>query len=159
MRTIEDEKFSWAIYDSWGFAPNLMRSGGATRNVATWRVLISGVNGMTLGFPAFSFQFSWVLVSKLFLSFTLIFCSEFYFFRLFLRLLQPCFGDIFRVFLVSIVHSSRYVPPFFLFYSHFLHNLFMSSWFFLFPLLLLLLCLIFEFLGFYSPIHGQFFWG
>ena len=49
---------------TWGFAPNFMRSGGATRNVATWHVLINGVNGMTLGFPAI-FQFSWVLVSKL----------------------------------------------------------------------------------------------
>ena len=29
-----------------------MRSGGTTRNVATWCALIRGVNGMTLGFPA-----------------------------------------------------------------------------------------------------------
>ena len=28
-----------------------MLSGGATRNVATWRVLVRGVKGMTLGFP------------------------------------------------------------------------------------------------------------
>ena len=49
MTITEDEKFS---YDSWGSVPHLMLSGGATRNVATWRVLIRGINGMTLGFPA-----------------------------------------------------------------------------------------------------------
>ena len=49
MTITEDEKFSC---DSWGSVPHLMPSGGATRNVATWRVLIRGINGMTLGFPA-----------------------------------------------------------------------------------------------------------
>ena len=49
MTITEDEKFSC---DSWGSVPHLMPSGGATRNVATWRVLIRGVKGMTLGFPA-----------------------------------------------------------------------------------------------------------
>ena len=31
-------------YGSWDFAPYLMRGGGATRVVATWHVLTSGVN-------------------------------------------------------------------------------------------------------------------
>ena len=52
MTITEDEKFSCAVCDSWGSVPHLMLSGGATRNVATWRVLIRGINGMTLGFPA-----------------------------------------------------------------------------------------------------------
>ena len=49
-----------------------MLSGGATRNVATWRVLIRGINGMTLGFPAgFSIVF-WpkFKTSPLLISFT-----------------------------------------------------------------------------------------
>ena len=49
MTITEDEKFSC---DSWGFVPHLMLSGGASRNVATWRMMTSGINGMTLGFPA-----------------------------------------------------------------------------------------------------------
>ena len=49
MTITEDEKFSC---DSWGSVSHLMPSGGATRNVATWRVMIRGINGMTLGFPA-----------------------------------------------------------------------------------------------------------
>ena len=56
-----------------------MRSGGATRDVATWRMLISGVNPMTLGFPTV-FQF---FGPKTFISFTfpisLIIYSKFYF--------------------------------------------------------------------------------
>ena len=31
-------------HGSWGFVPHLMRSGGTTHIVATWHVLISGVN-------------------------------------------------------------------------------------------------------------------
>ena len=31
-------------YGSWDFTPHLMCGGGATRIVATWRVLTSGVN-------------------------------------------------------------------------------------------------------------------
>ena len=31
-------------HDSWGFDPYLMRNGGVTHIVATWCVLISGVN-------------------------------------------------------------------------------------------------------------------
>ena len=50
-----------------------MHDGGVVRNVATWRVLIDGVDGMTLGFPAI-FQFPWIFGFKTFLfSFTLIF--------------------------------------------------------------------------------------
>ena len=37
-------KGSMTRHGSWGFIPHLMRSGGVTRIVATWRVLTSGVN-------------------------------------------------------------------------------------------------------------------
>ena len=67
MTIIEDEGFSWAVDDSWGFAPNQMHSGGATRNVATWRMMIGGADLVTLGFPAV-FQFLG-LKSSLFLHF------------------------------------------------------------------------------------------
>ena len=63
------------VCDAWGFVSNLMRDGGAVWNVATWHMLIEGINGMTLGFPA-AFQFPWVFgFKKLFLSFTLVFLS------------------------------------------------------------------------------------
>ena len=49
----------WVVCDAWGSVSNLMRDGGAVWNVATWHMLIEGINGMTLGFPA-AFQFPWV---------------------------------------------------------------------------------------------------
>ena len=33
-------------YGSWDFTPRLMRGGGATRVMATWRVLTNGVNAL-----------------------------------------------------------------------------------------------------------------
>ena len=63
----------WVVCDAWGSASNLMRDGGVVWNVATWHLLIGGINGMPLGFPA-AFQFPWVFgFEKLFLSFILIF--------------------------------------------------------------------------------------
>ena len=54
-----------------------MHDGGIVRNVATWHVLIEGVDGMTLGFPA-TFQFPWVIGFKnLSFFFTLVFLSFF----------------------------------------------------------------------------------
>ena len=49
----------WVVCDAWGSASNLMRDGGVVWNVATWHLLIGGINGMPLGFPA-AFQFPWV---------------------------------------------------------------------------------------------------
>ena len=49
----------WVVCDAWGSVSNLMRDGGVVWNVATWHMLIEGINGMTLGFPA-AFQFPWV---------------------------------------------------------------------------------------------------
>ena len=66
------------VCDAWGFVSNLMRDGGAVWDVATWHMLIEGINGMTLGFLA-AFQFLWVFgfkKKKLFLSFTLVFLSR-----------------------------------------------------------------------------------
>ena len=124
MRTIEDEKFSWAVYDAWGSAPNLMCSGGATRKVATWRVLIEGVDGMTLGFPAI-FQFPWIFGFKTFLFLYFNFCSEYYLSRLFLRSLRLCSGDsdpalatlLSEFFWLRPFCSSRYVTLLFPFCS------------------------------------------
>ena len=48
--------FSLVVCDAWGFVSNLMCDGGAVWNVATWHMLIEGIDGMTLGFPA-TFQF------------------------------------------------------------------------------------------------------
>ena len=163
MRTIEDKKFSKVACDSWGSAPNLRHGGGATRNVATWRILIEGINGMTLGFPAI-FQFPWIFGFKNFLFLYFNFCSECYLSLLSLRLLRFCSGDSdlapaisfeffwFQSFILqgTFLFSSSSIPlSFIIFYEFLILSL---------PFALLLLCLIFGFLGFYSPFHGQFFW-
>ena len=70
-----------------------MHDGGVVRNVATWHVLIEGVDGMTLGFPA-TFQFPWIFGFKTFFFFLHFdFCFECYLPCLFLRLLRFYSGD------------------------------------------------------------------
>ena len=74
-----------------------MCDGGAVWNVATWHMLIEGIDGMTLGFPA-TFQFPWVFGFKDFsFSFTLVFLSfpapSVCFFCLFLPSFRFCSGD------------------------------------------------------------------
>ena len=69
-----------------------MHDGGATRNVATWHVLIEGVDGMTLGFPSI-FQFPWIFGFKNFLFLYFNFFSECYLSLLSLQLLRLCSGD------------------------------------------------------------------
>ena len=129
-----------------------MRSGGATLNMATWRMMICGVNFMTLGFPAV-FQFFGIeilffpslfpfLQSFLLMSFCLS-CSLVLLFQL--RFKRYPVDLIFLVFelLISKVCSSFSLSLFL-----FLHNLFVNflsffffSFFFFVPLLLLLFAL------------------
>ena len=134
MRTIEDKKFSKVACDSWGSAPNLMYSGSATCNVATWRVLINGVNGMTLGFPAI-FQFPWIFGFKNF-SFPSLYFLLWVLFFSFIPAIAPTllrWRFFFEFSWLQSFYSSRYATLFFLFCSPFLNNLLMSSWFSLCP--------------------------
>ena len=71
-----------------------MRSGGATRNVATWRMMICGVNLMTLGFLAVVF---FCFVFLFFFLFLFLFLFLFFLFLFFFFFLFFCFF-VFSVF-------------------------------------------------------------
>ena len=111
-----------------------MHDGGAVRNVAMWHVLIEGIDGMTLGFPA-TFQFPWIFGFKTFLFPLLWFLLRVLSFLLtsaitpiLLWQLQPCSGDAsFRVFPASTAPLFKVRYSFILLQILFLNGFLMSS--------------------------------
>ena len=120
-----------------------MCSGGATRVVATWCVLIGEVICTTLGFPAVFQFFGPYFLNLLFLSFlpplfpiSLIIALSLLFSILLLQLFRSYSSDILWIFLRLCHTFSRCVSLFLFFYFLFLHNLLQVPDFsFLFPLL------------------------
>ena len=116
MMTIRRWKVSWPRHGSWDFAPHLMRGAGATPIMATWHVLISGVNAPIVWLLNFLLNFSFrALVLKLLffslslsLSPTLNHCFEPF-------LLQPFSAILLRVGAwLSFLQFSSWGMPFFL---------------------------------------------
>ena len=132
-----------------------MHSGGATRNVATWRMLINGVNEWHDPWVSRYFSVFLFLGFKTFLTFTLIICSKFIFSVHSYDRSDSAPAISFGFFLIqpfilqgTFLFSSSSIPLSFIIYYEFL--------IFFFALCFVVVVFDFRVFRILFPFHGQF---